>query len=123
ANVGGDDEVFVIGHAHGGMKVLADANKKTIDQTTIVERLGMCGLRKNVACKIVVYGCESAKGGTESLSAKVASSLKINEFVCAENVWGFTRRVSMKTHGNALCVDMNGTWTDYTQCDYAQVFI
>lgn len=116
--VGLNDEVFVIGHAAEGLKVLGDAKKNLIDQTEVVKRLEACGLRKDAACKIVMYACESGKGGKESLAAKVASALKTNKFVCANNVWGFMHKVSMKAHNGALCVWYGKNWIDYQGLEY-----
>lgn len=122
-NVGVGDDIFVIGHAAEGMKVLADAQKKQIDQTEVVERLILCGLPNNVNCKIVMYACESGKGGPTSLGAKVASSLKTKKYACQNNVWGFMHKVSTKARrsaGNALCIEMGkDNWVDYTSQPHA----
>jgi len=117
-NVGVNDEVFVIGHAAEGMKVLADAQRVQIDQTEIVARLARCGLRANENCKIVLYACESGKGGPDSLGAKVASALKNNNFACCNNVWGFNFKVSMRAHKGALCIQTGGSWLPYEEQEY-----
>jgi hypothetical protein len=97
-SVANGDEIYVMGHTYLGMKVLGDANKKTIDQSEIVSRLERCGLKKNVTCKIVMYACYSSRSENNSpgLAAFVASSLKTNDFACYNNVYGFRRPVGMK---------------------------
>ncbi|MDQ3918638.1 MAG: hypothetical protein M3348_09185 [Acidobacteriota bacterium] len=116
---GHDDEVFVIGHPAEGLKVLGDASKNTIDQTEIVNRLRGAGLRPDAHCKIILYACFSGKGGEDSLAAKVATSLRTNSFACANNVWGFMHKVSMKTHDGALCVKYGKKdWIPYQDLGY-----
>lgn len=116
-----NDAIFVVGHAAEGMKVLADAQKNMIDQTEVVDRMIACGLPHNVNCKIVMYACESGKGGPASLGSKVASSLKTKKYACRDNVWGFMFKVSTKANrDNALCVEMGkGNWVDYTTQTHA----
>lgn len=104
------DEVYVIGHTAEGMKILGDAQKATIDQTEVVSRIERCNLRRDVNCRIVMYACESGKGGAGSLAAKVADALQNADFACANNVWGFTSKVGMKAKGGSLRIYYGSTW-------------
>ncbi|NWD77509.1 hypothetical protein HX890_25630 [Pseudomonas gingeri] len=118
------DSIFVVGHTASGQKVIASHADKAIriDQTGIVERLIQCGLRSAVACRIVIYACESASGDTASLAAKVASSLLTNNFACSGNVYGFKGKVSTTPHKGSLCIEVNGGWVSVEDPDTEQLY-
>ena len=98
-NAAAGDTVYIIGHTARGMKVIGDANGNTYDQTWIVEKLESYNLGIGQNVEVVMYACWSGVGGEECLASRVASALNIRtptRFVSADNVWGYTKKVSMK---------------------------
>ncbi len=108
------DELYIIGHSYKGFKVIADHNKKTIDQTEIVNRLERCGLKKSANCRIILYACYSSRtlNDRSGVAGFVASSLKTKGFSCFNNVFGFRREVGMKAKK-----DVNGQYTLIVKSD------
>ncbi len=117
-NVDDDDTIYVIGHSYKGFKVIADVNKKTIDQTEIVNRLERCGLPKNVNCQIIMYACYSSRtlNDRSGVAAFVASSLETKGFSCSGNVFGYRRKVGMKAER-----DIHGQYNLIVMCDGVHV--
>jgi hypothetical protein len=85
-----NDDIWIIGHAAAGYKVLGDAVGGTIDQSEVVTRLIGCGLRANVNVNIIVYACYSGRGDG-CLAEKIATQLANENYACAQRVYGFTK--------------------------------
>lgn len=111
-----DDELWIVGHAAAGYKVLGDAAGGTIDQSEIVARLQRCGLPPACHCRVVLYACYSGVGNTRSLAAMVATALRRHGFSCADRVAGFNHEVGMRARkGNdsehpTLRIKYGQTW-------------